>query len=126
MSTDASSIHHVTTTASAATQSNYPSESDLLQVCLLGKFYEPTHTHYNTNNSSTAIVTCNRCLRTHLECAYGYQNLDLCTSCYKDIQLSRYSGLSTATNKSNKSTSSAYRCETVTLMRTSSTNCIIG
>ena len=118
--------------------SNYASESDFLQVCLLGKFYEPAYSHYvsgnvsNDNGSKIPTVTCNKCLRSNLESCYGYQNLDICVSCYQDIQLWRYGGSARSNKqqspkrKSKTSRDYQFQSVSVTLMRTSNTTCTIG
>ena len=63
-------------------QPTYLTDSDLLNICKLGKYYYPASNHYGTKETS---VVCDRCHREDLKACIGYQNHDLCLNCSAKI-----------------------------------------
>jgi hypothetical protein len=60
-------------------------EVNYIEILQKGKFYDPAYKHYDNKN---LFVTCDRCVRKGLNKCYGYENLDLCIPCAKEIALS--------------------------------------
>jgi hypothetical protein len=52
-------------------------DKKLLEVAKLGKYYNPTFSHYNSESG----VTCDRCHMVDLKICIGYKDLDLCVRC---------------------------------------------
>lgn len=46
--------------------------------------YSPANTHYP--DKPNCIVNCDRCMRNDLDESYGYDNYDLCLTCYTQIK----------------------------------------
>lgn len=57
-------------------------EQTLKNIYFLGKYYNPASSHYNLQNS---VVTCDRCHRTNIPVAIGWETYDLCLSCADDM-----------------------------------------
>ena len=57
-------------------------EQTLKNIYFLGKYYNPASSHYPYQNS---VVSCDRCHRTNILVAIGWESYDLCLSCADDM-----------------------------------------
>jgi hypothetical protein len=55
----------------------------LSKICINGKYYNPAWSHYQEG----AIVSCDRCQRTHLNVCIGWNEYDMCLKCIDEMSL---------------------------------------
>lgn len=59
-----------------------------LKIIRYGKYFDPASEHYKIycDKSSDIVVDCDRCKTNNLKTCIGYDKMDLCLKCYKQIR----------------------------------------